>query len=275
MDWMQNGWAFLSGVGILGLLVGSLLNVAILRIPKMMQAEHEGRTYPLFNLWRPRSHCPHCTHLIPFYYNIPLWSYAQLKGRCAHCHKKISLQYPLVESASALLSILVALQYGVGMATLAGLLLVWSLITLSVIDIHHKLLPDTLTLPFLWLGLFFNTYQTFTTPTSAILGALCGYLSLWSVYWVFKLITGKEGMGYGDFKLMALMGAWFGWQSLLFILFFSSMLGALFGISLILFKGSDRHTAIPFGPFIAIAGLIALYFQHMIPVYYFQVLGLG
>ncbi len=275
MDWMQNGWVFLSGVGILGLLVGSFLNVAILRIPKMIQAEDEGQPYTLFNLWRPRSHCPYCKHLIPFYYNIPLWSYLQLKGRCDKCKHKISLQYPLVEGASALLSVCVALQYGFSMATLAGLLLVWVLITLSVIDIHHKLLPDTLTLPCLWLGLFFNTYQTFASPASAILGALCGYLSLWSVYWVFKWITGKEGMGYGDFKLMALMGAWFGWQSLLFILFFSSMLGALFGIGLILFKGKDRHTAIPFGPFIAAAGLITLYFQNMIPVYYFQVLSLG
>ncbi len=273
MCMMQNSLLFLSAVGLLGLIVGSFLNVAILRIPKMMQAEYNDHPYPLHYLWRPRSYCPHCKHLIPFYYNIPLWSYCQLKGRCARCQHKISAQYPIVEAATAILSILVALHYGFSLSTVAGLLLVWALITLSVIDIHHKLLPDTLTLPFLWLGLLFNAYGTFTTPDSAILGAIYGYLSLWSVYWVFKWITGKEGMGYGDFKLMALMGAWFGGGSLLFILFFSSALGALWGVGLMLFKGKDRHTAMPFGPFIAIAGFVSLCFHDKIPACYFKMMG--
>lgn len=270
---IAHGWIFLSLIGILGLVVGSFLNVAILRIPKMIAAENDGRPLKHFNLWRPRSHCPQCKYLIPFYHNIPLWSYCQLRGRCAHCHHTLSCQYPLVEAASALLSVLVAFQYGFSVATLAGLLLVWVLITLSVIDIHHQWLPDTLTLPFLWVGLFFNAYHTFTSPSSAIVGAVYGYVSLWSLYWVFKWTTGKEGMGYGDFKLMALMGAWFGWQSLLFILFFSSSLGAVYGISLILFQGKSRHTAIPFGPFIAIAGFTTLYFQGTLPLYYFKCLG--
>ncbi len=272
MDTLQNTWVFLSAIGLIGLIVGSFLNVAILRIPKMMQAQEIGKRTQLFNLWKPRSHCPHCKHLIPFYHNIPLWSYLLLKGRCAQCQHTISLQYPLVEAASALLSLCVALQYGFSLTTLAGLLLLWVLITLSVIDIHHQLLPDSLTLPCLWLGLLFNSTQTFTSPSDAILGAVAGYLSLWFVYQAFKWFTGKEGMGYGDFKMMAMMGAWFGWQSLLFILFLSSSLGALFGVSLILFKGKNRHSAIPFGPFIALAGLITLYFQAMIPFYYFKAL---
>ncbi len=224
MELWQNDWTFLGGVGLLGLLVGSFLNVLIIRLPQIMRAEAQGQAASsLQKLCFPASHCPHCKKKIPCYYNIPLWSYCQLRGRCHECHRPISLQYPLVEAGTALLSLCVAMRYGWSIQTGAGLILVWGLVSLSVIDWHHQILPDTLTLPFMWLGLLLNAHQTFINPAAAITGAAIGYLSLWSLYWVFKWITGKEGMGYGDFKLMALMGAWFGWEALLFILFLSSV----------------------------------------------------
>lgn len=268
-------WIFLSGITLMGLLVGSFLNVVIARLPKMISAEAKGKTLPnLLHLCLPRSHCPHCKHRIAFYHNIPLWSYLQLKGRCQDCKAPISLQYPIVEGISAFLSLMVALRYGATIQTVAALCLIWALIPLTMIDLKHCLLPDTLTLPFLWVGLLFNAYHTFDTPSSAILGAASGYLSLWSLYWVFKWITGREGMGYGDFKLMALMGAWFGCKSLLFIVFFSSALGSIFGLGLILFKNKNRHTAIPFGPFIATAGCVMLFFSPLLELWYFKIIGL-
>jgi leader peptidase (prepilin peptidase)/N-methyltransferase len=268
-------WTFLSGVAFIGLLVGSFLNVVIIRLPKIIAAEAQGKSIKnLLTLCLPRSHCPHCKHPIAIYHNIPLWSYFQLKGRCHHCHHAIAIQYPLVEGFASFLSLMVAIQYGESLQTLAALCLVWVLIPLTVIDIKHHLLPDTLTLPFLWLGLLFNTYNLFDTPSSAILGAIYGYLSLWSLYWVFKWITGKEGMGYGDFKLMALMGAWFGCKALLFIVFFSSILGSIWGLWLILFQHKNRHTAIPFGPCIAIAGCIVLFFHSFLELTYFKIIGL-
>ena len=255
---------------ILGLLVGSFLNVVIYRLPVMMEnrwradcreahddaAEADTET---FNLMTPASTCPHCGHRIRPWENIPVISYLLLRGKCIDCKARISLQYPLVELATALLSAAVAWQLGFGWPTLAAFAFTWTLIALTVIDFNTQLLPDSLTLPLLWLGLAANSFGVFTDPVSAIWGAMAGYLSLWLVYHLFKLVTGKEGMGYGDFKLLAAIGAWCGWQILPLTIILSSVIGAVVGILLIALRRQERGVPIPFGPFLAGAGWISLF----------------
>lgn len=261
---------FLFAVAVLGLSVGSFLNVVVYRIPIMMEREWKTQCRELlqlspeteqeepFNLIRPRSRCPHCGHHITLKENIPVLSYLLLRGHCSGCGGRISPRYPLVEAVTAALSLLVAWHFGFGWQTAAVLPLTWALIALSLIDFDHQLLPDNIIYPFLWAGLLLSLAGLFTDPQSALLGAAIGYLSLWSIFQLFKLITGKEGMGYGDFKLFALFGAWLGWEYLVPIILLSSLVGALVGIGLILLRGRDRNIPIPFGPYLATAGWIAL-----------------
>jgi len=211
-----------------------------------------------FNLVTPNSHCPKCNHKIKAIENIPILSYLFLKGRCSDCGIKIPARYPIIEATTALLSIIVAWHFGPTWEAAAALLLTWALVALTVIDFDHQLLPDSITLPLLWLGLGISLAGIFTDPESAIIGGLVGYLSLWSVYMLFKLTTGKEGMGYGDFKLLAMLGAWLGWQSVLPIILLSSVVGAVVGITLIVVRGRDKNIPIPFGPYLAAAGWITL-----------------
>ena len=210
------------------------------------------------NLVTPRSHCPKCKHQISAFQNIPVISYLFLKGKCNNCENKISIRYPLIEIVSGISVVIVAYYFGVSTQTLFALFLTWSLIALSMIDFDTQYLPDDITLPLLWLGIIINLFGVFTDIESSVLGAIFGYGTLWSVYIIFKLVTGKEGMGHGDFKLLAVLGAWFGWQSLPLIIILSSLVGAVIGISLIIFKSHDRNTAIPFGPYLAIAGWISM-----------------
>ena len=261
----ETPWAFVLLAGILGLLVGSFLNVVIHRLPIMME-----------RAWRTQcSRCPHCGHAISALENIPIISYLWLRGRCAGCGKPISARYPLVELSTALLSGITAWHFGFGWAAGAALLLTWALIALTLIDYDHQLLPDDITLPFLWIGLLLSLYGVFTTnSTSSIVGAVAGYLSLWSVYILFKWVTGKEGMGYGDFKLLAMLGAWMGWQALPVVIILSSVVGAAVGITLIIFRGRDKNIPIPFGPYLATAGWLALLWGHDITHRYFALLGI-
>lgn len=272
-----------------GALIGSFLNVVIHRLPKMMEQSwrHECQTLlelpasappARFDLLWPNSHCPHCQANIKPWHNIPLLSYLWLRGRCAHCQGHIALRYPLVELVTALLSVATFMLLWDGShlgPPVAALLLTWTLIALTVIDLDHQLLPDSLTLPLLWLGLLFNQASLFTAPADALYGAVAGYLSLWSFYWLFKLATGKEGMGHGDFKLLALLGAWLGWRLLPLIIILSSLLGALIGIALIALRGHDRQVPIPFGPFLAGAGWIALIWGETLTRGYLAYLGIG
>lgn len=258
---------------LLSLLVGSFLNVVIYRLPKIMhnQWHAECRAFlveeldstkqtkiPPLTLSAPHSSCPHCDHAIRFYENIPVISWLFLRGKCSQCKEKISIRYPLVELSTALLSLIVAQHFGVSMQTLWLVLLTWGLVALTMIDFDHMLLPDQITLPLLWLGLLINVNGTFVPLSEAVLGAVIGYMSLFSIFWIFKLLTGKEGMGFGDFKLFALFGAWIGWQLLPILILMASAVGALVGISLMLFKHHERGQAIPFGPYIAFAGWITI-----------------
>ena len=255
-------------IGLLGLLVGSFLNVVIHRLPKMMENEWRNQCAELhgdapienepFSLIRPRSRCPSCGHPISALENVPILSWLWLRGRCSDCQAPISPRYPLVEAVTGLCSAAAAAYFGYGWMLLGALLLIWSLIALTFIDADTQLLPDSITLPLLWMGLCFNLFGVFADLSSAVLGAMVGYLSLWSVYWAFKLVTGKEGMGYGDFKLLAALGAWLGWQMLPLIILLSSLVGAAVGIVLIILARQGRHVPIPFGPYLAAAGLIAL-----------------
>jgi leader peptidase (prepilin peptidase)/N-methyltransferase len=264
---------------VLGLLVGSFLNVVIYRVPVMLQRDWRQQCcefleldekefskddlnakHKIFNLVKPDSHCPQCNAPVRAWQNIPILSYVLLRGKCASCQKPISMRYPIIELVTGLLSGVVAWQFGATWLALAFLVLTWSLISLTMIDFDHQLLPDNITLPLLWLGLLVNALlpETTVSATDAVLGAIIGYMSLWSLYWVFKMLTGKEGMGYGDFKLLAALGAWMGWQSLLLIVILSSLVGAIVGIALLLFRGQDRNIPIPFGPYLAGAGFIAM-----------------
>lgn len=253
---------------VLGLIVGSFLNVVIYRLPLMMQREWRVQCAelleqpcapePAFNLAVPASRCPHCERPVRILENIPVLSYLWLRGRCAGCQQTISPQYPLVEATSGLLALIVVWHFGFSVQAAAALLLTWALLALSMIDFKHQLLPDDITLPFLWLGLGLALYGVFTDLESSVIGAMAGYLSLWSVYQAFRLLTGKEGMGYGDFKLLALLGAWQGWQQLITIIIVSSLVGAVLGSLLIVLRGQDRSQPIPFGPFLATAGWITL-----------------
>ena len=262
---------------LLGLLVGSFLNVVIHRVPIMLErgwarqaAELRGEALPeqpTYNLVVPRSACPACGHRITALENIPVVSWLMLRGRCSACATPIAVRYPLVEAITAVLSGIAIWQFGAGSAGAAALLLTWVLIALTGIDLDTQLLPDNLTLPLLWIGLALNLGGVFAPLPSAVIGAIAGYGSLWTVYWLFKLATGKEGMGYGDFKLLGALGAWFGWQALPGLILLSSLVGALVGIGLILFARHGREVPIPFGPYLAGAGLLTLYFGKPIAAY--------
>ena len=217
-----------------------------------------------FNLVVPFSRCPHCQHKIRAWENIPVLSYIFLKGQCSSCQSSISIRYPAIELLTGLLSFIVAMHFSYGVQVIPALLLTWSLITLSFIDIDHQLLPDDITLPFLWLGLLFGFFSIFTDISSSLIGSMAGYMILWSIYIAFKILTGKEGMGHGDFKLLAMLGAWMGWEMLPLIIILSSFCGALIGISMIVFGGRDRKQAMPFGPYLAMAGWIALIWEEQI-----------
>lgn len=262
--------------GALGLMVGSFLNVVIHRLPRMMEREWREQCAALdappgqeparpvtaqdrYNLATPRSACPACGHPIGALENVPIVSYLLLRGRCKRCKTPISPRYPIVEAVSGALCALAAWHFGFGMAALAALIFIWALIALTFIDLDTHLLPDSITQPLLWLGLLLNTGATFATLEQSVIGAVAGYLSLWSVYWIFKLATGKEGMGFGDFKLLAAIGAWLGWQILPLTILLSSLVGAVVGITLILLAGHGRQVPIPFGPYLAGGGLIALF----------------
>lgn len=257
-------------IALLGLIFGSFLNVVIYRLPIMLDREWRKQCKELldiegdnsqkssFNLVYPRSRCPHCSHLITAWENIPILSYLWQKGRCTACQQPISIRYPIVELLSALMAVVVAWHFGFGWALVGGIIFTWVLLAASFIDFDTHLLPDDLTLPLLWLGLFFNLFGVYTSLGDAVIGAMAGYLILWSVFWLFKLITGKEGMGYGDFKLLAALGAWLGWQMLPMIILLSAIVGAVVGIGLILLRGHDKNIPIPFGPYLAGAGWISL-----------------
>lgn len=261
--------AFAAAAGLLGLVVGSFLNVVIHRLPRMMEqdwqcqcAELRGETLPPaepLTLARPRSRCPHCGHQIAALENIPVLSWLLLRGKCSACRAAISIRYPLIEVVSGALTAYAAWHFGFGWAAFGAIAFIWAMIALTGIDFDTQLLPDSITLPLLWLGLLFNLFGTYTSLASAVIGAMAGYLSLWSVYWGFKLATGKEGMGFGDFKLLAAIGAWLGWQILPLTILLSSFVGAIVGIGLIVFTRHGRNIPIPFGPYLAAAGLIALF----------------
>jgi leader peptidase (prepilin peptidase)/N-methyltransferase len=265
---------FVIGAAVFGLAIGSFLNVVIHRLPKMMEAEWrvqcaelEGREPPetgRYNLFVPRSHCTACNRQLRAIDNIPVISYLMLRGKCAFCGARISARYPIVEALTALLSAAVAWRFGWGLPGGLALLLVWTLIALTFIDADTTFLPDDLTLPLLWLGLSANLWNVFVPLQDAMIGAIAGYLILWSIYWLFKLATGKEGMGYGDFKLLAALGAWLGWKMLLPIILLSSIVGAIIGVVLIFLARRGRDIPIPFGPYLAAAGFIALLYGNAI-----------
>ncbi len=267
----ENTTFFLTVVGLFSLLVGSFLNAAIYRIPIMLQQGWREECQDLFggedqnissesaqkfNLFVPRSQCPTCGHMITAIENIPVISYLFLRGKCSSCKTKISIQYPIIEILTALISVFVAYKIGFGWQTLAALIFTWTLITLSLIDAKTMLLPDNLTIPLMWLGIVVNYQNLFVDLKSSVLGAIIGYMSLWCMFHLFRLITGKEGMGYGDFKILAAIGAWGGWQILPFTVFASSLIGAIAGISLMLIQGKKESQPIPFGPWLALAGFI-------------------
>ena len=285
-----NPGVFLLFCTLRGLSLRSFLNVVAYRLPLMMeqdwrqqckellQPDTEGPTPPAvetFNLSRPRSRCPKCGHQITALENIPVLSYLLLRGRCSGCGEAISSRYPVVAMVTGLLSLIVAWRFGLSWQTAASLPLTWALVALSLIDFDHKLLPDSIVIPFIWLGLLLSLGGVFASSDAAILGAAAGYLSLWGVFQLFKLITGKEGMGYGDFKLLALFGAWLGWHYLFQIILLSSLVGALVGIGLILLRGRDRNIPIPFGPYLAAAGWISLLWGESINDFYVSWAGLA
>ncbi|MDO7640378.1 MAG: A24 family peptidase [Reinekea forsetii] len=278
-----NTIALIATVFIVGLLIGSFLNVVIYRVPAMMHkawavevAQFNSdvdlldrlQREPTYNLVTPDSSCPQCGHKIRAWENIPLISWLMLRARCSACHKPISARYPAVELITALLSALVAWQFGWSLTSLCLIPLVWVLVTLTLIDVDTQLLPDSLTLPLLWAGLLLNSQEIIVSLNSAVIGAAAGYLSLWSIYWLFKLLTGKDGMGYGDFKLFAAFGAWFGWIALPLIILLSSLVGAVVGIVMILSLGRDRQVPIPFGPYLCGAALVYIFWGQSIMNWY-------
>ena len=284
--------AFIGLSFVVALLVGSFLNVVIFRLPVMMQRDWRKQAEDIvaepaddlpegrFDLAVPRSRCPACNHQISAFQNVPVVSWLVLRGKCANCSAAISARYPLVELATAVLTAIVAERFGFGLEAAAAILMTWTLIAISMIDIDHQIIPDNLSLPLLWVGLFLalnhplaGAQTLFIAPTDAIAGALGGYLSLWSIYHLFRLITGKEGMGYGDFKLLAALGAWLGYQMLPLIIMLSAIVGSLVGISLIVFKRHDRETPIPFGPYLAAAGWIAMMYGADIVKSYLDYMG--
>ncbi|MGB1263974.1 MAG: prepilin peptidase [Cognaticolwellia sp.] len=286
---MTDSPAYFYGVTfVFSLLIGSFLNVVIYRLPKMLEQgwKRECREFladeltdtaqadneETITLSTPSSTCPSCQHKIRFYENIPVISWLFLRGKCSQCQNKISLRYPLVELSTALLSVVIAAHFGVTFTTLMLLVLTWSLVCLTLIDYDHMLLPDQITLPLLWLGLLVNINGAIVPLSDAVIGAVAGYMSLFSVFWLFKLFTGKEGMGHGDFKLVALFGAWIGWQLLPLLILMASAVGAVIGISLMVLKNHQREQAIPFGPYLAIAGWITLIWGNGIWAWYLSYL---
>ncbi len=274
---------------LFSLLVGSFLNVVIYRMPVMMEREWQASlaeakaaenpeaqatvdTEPTFNLATPASTCPACRHKIRWYENIPLISYLVLRGKCSACKTPISLRYPAIELLTAVLSVIAMQQFGFNEFGLAAVIFTWCLISLTFIDIDHQLLPDRITLPLLWLGLLINSQNSFTSLGYAVWGAALGYLSLWSVYWLFKLITGKEGMGYGDFKLLAALGAWCGATALPLLILLSSVTGVILAVGMMLFNRHEAKNPLPFGPYLAIAGWVALLWGDKITLFYLQLL---
>ena len=265
-------WLFYFSVIFIGLCVGSFLNVVVYRLPKMMERDwrHECHEFleleqpqaeddqEKFNLAVPASACPNCGHKLRLWENIPVISYLFLKARCSSCGTKISLQYPAVELITAVASLLAAYTFGVTIQTVAALFFTWVLITLTLIDLKTQLLPDNITLPLLWLGIFLSFFDVFTDLASSVIGAMAGYMILWSVYQLFKLVTGKEGMGFGDFKLLAALGAWVGYSYLPQIILVSSVVGSVFGIGMLIIGRTRQQQPIPFGPYLAVAGWIAL-----------------
>jgi leader peptidase (prepilin peptidase) / N-methyltransferase len=285
-------WFYLTTIGLVSLCVGSFLNVVIYRLPLMMQMQWQSECRVLladelntnkanknepdkqpFNLVKPNSTCPECKAAIKPWQNIPLLSWLVLKGQCANCGNPISPRYPFVELTTALLSLVIAYTLGATEQALLYIAVTWVLVALTFIDIDHMLLPDQLTLPLVWLALLAAALGVTITPANAIIGAACGYLSLWSVFWLFKLLTGKEGMGYGDFKLLAVFGALLGWQSLLTIILLSSVVGAVIGIAQLSIQGKDKATPIPFGPYLAIAGWITMLWGSQLQQLYFNLIG--
>jgi len=269
-------WAALA----FGLCVGSFLNVVIHRLPKMLERDWreqcaelqsgEGAAAPPrrqasdapYNLWTPRSACPSCGKPIRAIHNVPVFSWIALGGRCAACGAGIRMRYPVIELAGGLVAAGAALRFGPTLAAFGAMIFCWSLIALAAIDLDTQLLPDDITLPLLWAGLAFNLAGTFSRLPAAVIGAIAGYVALWLLYWGFKLATGKEGMGYGDFKLLGAIGAWLGWQMLPFVLLASSVVGAAVGLSLMAFAGHGREKPVPFGPYLAAAGGIAMFWGH-------------
>jgi leader peptidase (prepilin peptidase)/N-methyltransferase len=278
--------------GIFGLLVGSFLNVVAFRVPVMMEmswreqlSELEAQPFTpppqakgkSFNLLWPPSACPSCGTAISPLHNIPVLSYLWLRGRCANCQEAVSARYPIVEATVGVLSLIVAWRFGPSAATIAVLGFTWTLVALSLIDLDHKLLPDSMTMPLLWAGLLLSLFEfggepLFADLRNSVIGAAAGYLSLWSVFQIFKLLTGKEGMGYGDFKLLAALGAWLGWQLLPLVILLSAGVGAVVGIALIVFRGKSRQTAIPFGPYLAAAGWIAMLWGQSLMDWYLELM---
>ncbi|MHC8353001.1 prepilin peptidase [Pseudomonas sp. RT4P38] len=276
---------FVIAAMLVGLLIGSFLNVVVWRLPKMLDREWRQEAHdvlglpsetplPTFNLMLPHSQCPHCGHRIRVWENIPLLSYLFLRGRCSNCAAAISKRYPLTELACGLLSVLIAWHFGFGWQACMALVLSWGLLTMSLIDAEHQLLPDVLVLPLMWLGLIVNSFELFVSLHDALWGAVAGYMALWSVFWLFKLITGKDGIGHGDFKLLAMLGAWGGWQILPLTILLSSLVGAIIGVILLRLRNEKTSTPIPFGPFLAIAGWIALLWGGQITDFYWQFVGL-
>ncbi|WP_138437246.1 prepilin peptidase [Marinobacter shengliensis] len=283
---LSTPWLLYLTVTLFSLCIGSFLNVVILRLPKMMQQEwrcqceeflevpekQRKRETPL-SLSKPASTCPSCGHQIRAWENIPVISWLVLRGKCSSCGTSISLRYPIIEAITAIFSVVTVALLGPTESALWALLLVWALVALTMIDFDTQLLPDSITLPLMWLGLVLNYFGVLTDFNSAFWGAVAGYLSLWSVYWLFKLVTGKEGMGHGDFKLLAALGGWLGWQLLPAVILLSSLVGAVVGIALMVFKKHGREVPIPFGPYLAAAGLLGLWFGAEIQAIWFGFLG--
>jgi leader peptidase (prepilin peptidase)/N-methyltransferase len=273
---------FLAVIFVVSLMVGSFLNVVIYRLPIMMERswKQEFNSYfnsdteqveqQTFNLIKPDSTCPKCQHKIRAWENIPLFSWLWLRGKCSGCDNPISIRYPLVELTTAVLSLIVAWHFGFGLQAIAGVFLTWCLVAMTFIDLDKMLLPDQITLPLLWLGSLLGIGNIYVNSVDAIIGAAAGYLSLWSVYWLFKLATGKEGMGYGDFKLLAALGAWLGWQYLPIVILLSSFVGAIIGITYLSLTKKDQQQPIPFGPYLAIAGWITFLYGDWISAQYWQ-----
>jgi len=275
---------YLATLFLFGAIIGSFLNVVIYRLPVMMQREWRRDCLEFldqapdaasdsFNLNTPRSRCGQCGHRISALENIPILSYLALGGKCSACKTRISPQYPLVELFTALVSLVVGWHFGPSLQAVAALLMTWSLVALSGIDIGHKLLPDSITLPLLWLGLLLALFDVYVDLETSVIGAMTGYLSLWTIFVIFKLITGKEGMGHGDFKLLAALGAWLGWKPLFLVILISSAVGAVVGITLVLLKRSERGTQIPFGPYLAAAGWMTLLWGDGMMRYYASLFG--